>query len=273
MKLIRAYANLIYLMSIMCIICPNLAAAATWSPTTIIVQMTSGDNEEAPITITNNDDINPIDLSINVSGLGQSQDSIFYEVPYTESNTSISAQNYISLSDNALHILPRQTRKLYVEIQIPAEDRFASRYAMIELKQTLKEINRSQESLNSNASIINLLGIGIPVIIVNPNSQLIKTGEISSFKIDFPKVYLAFRNTGNTYYKAIPQVIVRDNKNKQFDNLTTRLINSIMPNSELLFEMNSKLEDQIPPGNYTFEAIVKQEDGSLLDRKEISLNL
>ena len=239
----------------------------------VTVNMSPGQSYIHTMTITNNAD-NPLDISVEARGFGQTTDGSNIELTADEDSSPYSARQYITNIDNpSFHLEPGGSAVVNSTIQVPSDITPGTRYAIIYI-----------HSLPIGAGQVGyIMAVDVPVIITVPGSTLQTIGEITDLTVPDPqsgqplKILTTFQNTGNYHYKVKDQVIIATEAGENISTSVTPLTgSSIVPTYSRLFSVTPILPDPaagLPAGNYTVESKILLNDSTVIATRKISFSI
>jgi hypothetical protein len=204
-------------------------------------------------------------VEINVFGFGQSLDGSIALLNANNDTSPYSARDYITLSDNKITLKPEWDDEIDVDAEIPEDMGDGSRYAVIQFRIPAE---------NETKGIVRDWGVLVPVLLTNSNSELIKTGKITSVSVGSSNVTVLFNNSGNTHYKPVIKTVVKDSRGQVVEEDSTTTSISIIPGFSRLYLIDLNSEEELKPGGYSLEVLAQLDDDTLLDsiKREFEIN-
>lgn len=200
-----------------------------------------------------------LNVEINVFGFGQKPDGSILLLEADEDSSPYSARGYITLSDDEITLKPGWDDEIDVEAKIPEDMGDGSKYAVIQFKIPYE---------NETTGEVRDWGVLVPVLLTNPNSNLIKGGEIADLSIEWPNATVLFNNNGNTHIKPIITTLIKDGNEEIVKEISTTTAISIIPGFSRQYKIDLDSEDELIPGDYSLEISVRLEDSNnLLDNE------
>jgi len=220
------------------------------------------------VTITHNFSVGtrdtdpPMDIQIDVSGMGQSLNGICQAVDYSKDTNPFSARQFITLDKSAFHLEPGDSQRVTASIHIPKDIGAGGRYAVI-----------SVYSNPAGEGPVNIISaIDIPIYLTLKKAELIHTGEVTEINVSKPTdgqsmhISTTLQNTGNHHFKAKGELIISDAGGQIVD------IVHLAPTTSAVIPTMSKSIDaifiprnQLPSGTYSVKAMLMLEDGTAID--------
>ena len=229
------------------------------SPLILSVSIAPGESETHTITVSN-DSATPMDIVVEVKGLGQSPDGSFQVLAPDEDKSPYSARNFISISPPEFHLEPGSFQEVEVIIDVPEDVGSGGRYAMIYTR-----------TKPDGEGVGIATAIATCVVIRVEGTELTKTGSITDVIIPEVsgqplEIVAVFENTGNFHYKAQADAILRDHAGNELGSASTPLTqSSIVPGYVREFRFSLTPAGELLPGTY-LDLRVYLEDGTMLDR-------
>lgn len=210
----------------------------------------------------------PMDLMVEVLGLGESLQLSSVGVPADKDTTPHSARTFITISPQTFHLEPGTSQEVRATIAVPKDVGDGGRYAMINIR----------NAPIGNGSTVIVTAISVPVIITVGGTSKTVTGMITNVTVAdvIPgqpiTITTTLKNTGNYHYKVKNNVTVSDAAGKIVaaggTDLTSR---SIVPTFLGAFEVN--LATPLSIGKYTITSVLTREDGSVIDTKTVPFEI
>jgi len=220
------------------------------------------------MTVSTNPDDPPMDLTVDVLGLGQSLQQSSIGLSPEKDTSPYSARTFITVSPKTFHLEPGATQEVKATISIPQDVGDGGRYAMITIR----------NAPVGNGSTVIVTAISVPVIVAIGGATKTMTGTITDVKVAdvIPgqpiRITTALKNTGNYPYKVKNNVTVTDSAGKIVAvgglALTSR---STLPTFTQNYDVNLATPLQI--GTYTVTSIISREDGTVVDTKIAPLEI
>ena len=246
------------------ILCPLPATAIKVGGSIYTGSIAPGSTAVHTMTISTNPDDPPMDLAVDVLGLGQSlQQSNTGLLP--EKDTSpYSARTFITVSPQTFHLEPGVSQEVKATIAVPQDAGVGGRYAMITI----------HNAPTGSGSTLIVTAISVPVVISLTGSGATKTGTITKLSVAdlIPgqpiKIITELKNTGNSHYKVKTDVSITDSAGKVVATGGTDVSSrSIVPPFTGAYEVN--IATPLPVGTYTITSTTSRDDGTILDTKTI----
>jgi hypothetical protein len=246
------------------ILCPLPAAAIKVGGSIYTGSIAPGSSAVHTMTISTNPGDLPVDLTLDVLGLGQSLQQSNTGLPPEKDTSPYSARTYITVSPQTFHLEPGASQEVKATIAVPQSAGDGGRYAMITI----------HNAPTGSGSTLIVTAISVPVVITLAGTSATKTGTITNVKVAdiIPgqpiKVITELKNTGNTHYKVKTNVSIADSSGKIVatggSDVSSR---SIVPPFIGVFDTN--IVTPLPVGSYTISSTASGEDGTILDTKTI----
>jgi hypothetical protein len=210
----------------------------------------------------------PNDISVKLSGFGQSLAGIGYPLEPENNTSPYSATSFLEVNLTEFHLEPGSSQKVIMAGRIPDDVGAGGRYALIDVR----------GSPPGGPGIGISVGIAVPVLLTIKDTELIHTGEIvevNETKTDLGvDVSVIFKNTGNHHFKAKANAILEDSTGKVVAEAVTHpSLNSIIPPNSKEFEMHLEPEAELEPGTYNMKVAVTLNDGTVLADEEKSIEV
>jgi hypothetical protein len=221
------------------------------------------------ITVSNDENISIQNMTAEVYGFERSLDGVNVEIPLENDTGSFTARPFLSVEPKILDLGPGERKTLLLTGTVPEDVGPGGKYALVIIKTAPK--------VNSGISIST--AIQVVVLLTIKDSKLIRTGNISGLtasKADNESVAVAitFENTGNIHYKPFVEATLKSENSDILANEEPKEIDgTILPMNLRLCKVNLVSKTSLPPGTYTVEAKVTNEDGTVLDSKETAFTV
>jgi hypothetical protein len=263
----RSKYNIMLIMIGLFILFGDSAICLQISPAKIDRSVLAGENIEQEIILTNTDPI-ALDFEIGIFGMGQSLDSGLFEIKADEEIYPFSATEYLKIYPTTIHLEPAQEKRVYLEIAVPPDMPDGSKYALIGIHQVA----------DSSKEMQTLVYMGIPVILYKNTPNFIKIGQITNLELSWPNVSITFKNIGNTGFKIQCEALLKSDKGDTIESINyssedIKLKNSIIPLSEIQFEISLESKDRLEAGDYIASIFIKLDDGTIIDSKDVLLSI
>jgi methionine-rich copper-binding protein CopC len=220
------------------------------------------------MTISTQPDDSPMDLSVDVLGLGQSGQQSNTGLSAEMDKSPYSARTFITVSPQTFHLDAGGSQEVKATIAVPQNVGDGGRYAILTI--------RNAPVGNGSTAIVT--AISVPVVVTIADSALTLKGTITDVTVAdvIPgqpiRITSALKNTGNFHYKVKNNVSVTDSAGKVVaeggSGLSSR---SIVPTFMQNYEVN--VDTPLPPGTYTASSKVSLDDGTVLDTKPTSFEV
>ena len=250
---------------------PIAAASSTYAASGLGVTgslldviMPSGTTYVHSMTVTDGFDY-ALDMQVEARGLGQGLDGSYIPLTSGEDHSPYSALGYIAHIDiPSFHLEPGDSQVVNATLNAPSDAAPGTRYACIYIF--------SQATGGGQVGIA--VAAIVPIVVNVPGSEQTQTGQITALNVSQLKsgqpieISTTFANSGNYYYKAENQVVIRNEAGEVVaDNSTDLTSSSIIPTFSRLFAVDLVPTDPakgMPAGQYSVESRVMLEDGTLL---------
>jgi hypothetical protein len=246
------------------ILCPLPAGAIKVGGSIYTGNIAPGSSAVHIMNISTNPGDSPMDLAVDVLGLGQSlQQSNTGLLP--EKDTSpYSARTFITVSPQTFHLEPGASQEVKATITVPQNAGAGGRYAIITI----------HNAPSGTGSTVVVTAISVPVVITLTGTDATKTGTITNVKVAdlIPgqpiKIITELKNTGNSHYKVKTNVSFTDSAGKVVatggSDVSSR---SIVPPFIGTYDVN--IATPLPVGTYAITSTAIRDDGTVLDTKTI----
>jgi hypothetical protein len=214
------------------------------------------------MTIGTREDDPPMDIAVDVMGLGQSLEGACQALEAAEDTSTYSARSFITLDKSSFHLEPGDSQEVVATINIPGDVGAGGRYAVIYI--------HTQPTGEGQVGIIS--AINVPVYLTIKDSQLIHTGKI----IELPtkeavsgepvEILTMFQNTGNHDFKVKGEVTINGTQGQILETITVPVTtSSVVPGITRQLKAIFIPQGELPLGSYSVESKVMLEDGTVLD--------
>lgn len=246
------------------------------SPPVLRARVAPGESETYSIMVSN-DGATPMDIVVEVKGLGQCPAGGFQALTPDEDQSAYSARRFISISPSEFHLEPGRSQEIEVIIDLPDGVGSGGRYAIV--------YTRTKPPAHDGGVGI-AMAIASHVVLTVTGTELTKAGSITDVIIpEVPsgrplEIVAVFENTGNFHYKAQADAILRDHAGNELGFASTPLTqSSIVPGFVREFRFSLTPHEgrsfltpagELLSGTY-LDLRVYLEDGTVLDRWTESL--
>jgi hypothetical protein len=202
----------------------------------------------------------PMDLRVDVFGFGMSPAGVIFEVNPENDTGPLTARPFLHISPTNFHLDPGESRKITLTGRIPDSISDGCRYALIGISSS--PIGKESFAL--------IFALNIPILLCTNATGIIKSGKITDLKLNksgdqAADIKFVLRNTGNAHFKAIIDILLKDELGIIRGNASIPLSTSILPQNYRNIELSLQLKEPLIPGNYTIECRAFLKDGTLLD--------
>jgi hypothetical protein len=206
----------------------------------------------------------PLNVTAEVFGFAMNSRGSNIQLRPEEDNGSYSAREFLTVTPEKFQLEPGVPQKVLVKAMFPEDIGSGGRYALVVLTSVSPDTGKKVKIESA---------IQVPVLLVIAGSEMIQTGEITDLAAKKSDkgvtVDLMFKNTGNYHYKPTANFEL---KTEDGEILATadplESLNSILPTGSWLAKMELVPESELEKGNYTIEASVTKEDGTILAEKK-----
>jgi P pilus assembly chaperone PapD len=220
------------------------------------------------MTISTNPGDAPMDLTVDVLGLGQSLQQSNTGLSPEKDTSPYSARTFITVSPQTFHLDPGKSQEVKATITVPQNAGDGGRYAIISI----------HNAPTGTGSTLIVTGISVPVVITLTGTATNMKGAITDVAVAdvIPgqpiKITTSLKNTGNYHFKVKNNVSITDSTGKIIveggSGISSR---SIVPPFTGEYEVN--LAAPLPMGTYTITSVVSLADGTILDSKTKPLEI
>ncbi len=239
------------------------------SPPVLRESIAPGESKSSIITVISEAGRPPMNIVVQVKGLGQSPDGRFKPLSPDEDQSPYSARTFISsISPSEFRLETASSQEIEVVIDVPGDVGSGSRYAFI---------HASGRPTAGPGGIVAV--IPIPVIVTISGTELSKTGRISDVtisdftigeRVDVLDITVTLENTGNHHYKARAKAVLKDGEGNKVTASTPLTETSILPGFSRQFDFSMTPRMDLPSGSHIdFE--IELEDGTVLYSQRKSL--
>lgn len=212
----------------------------------------------------------PMELQVDVLGFKRDLRGQNVELSPEEDTGPYTARPFLNASPRNFSISPGGSQTVLLEGDIPVDIGDGGRYALVFI--------HSNPGGSGNIGIA--VGVEVPVRLTIAGTKLIKTGEITSLKLNEPisrerqNSSLIFNNTGNYHYQAFAEAILKDKNGNVLSNASTPLtFSSIIPTTSRQFDLSLSPTKGLQSGSYILNSTVRLEDGTALASKEVEFRI
>jgi hypothetical protein len=219
------------------------------------------------MTISSNPGDPPMDLTVDVLGLGQSLQQANTGLSPEKDTSPYSARTFITVEPKTFHLEPGASQEVKATITVPQDVGKGGRYAILTI----------HNAPTGTGSTLIVTAISVPIVITLAGTAATMTGEVTNVAVAdvIPgqpiKVTTSLKNTGNFHYKVTNNVSVTDSAGKivaQGGSVSSR---SIVPPFTVNYDVD--LATPLPAGTYTITSTARLDDGTVLDTKTIPFEM
>lgn len=202
----------------------------------------------------------PLNMTAEIFGFAMNPSGSNIELSPEEDNGSYSAREFLAVTPEEFQLMAGVPQKVLITASIPEDAGSGGRYALVVLT--------SEAALTDNIVKVNQ-AIQVPVLLTIRGSDIVETGEIADLTASKSEegvmVDLMFKNVGNIHYKPTANCVLKTQDGEILAKTDPQQSpNSVLPMGSVLFSMALVPESELPPGTYTIEASVTNDDGTIL---------
>jgi len=204
----------------------------------------------------------PMDVSLEVGGLGTTLDGRPRLIPGGEDTSPYSARQFITLDKTALTLDPNKPQTVIAIIKIPQNVGVGGRYAMIHIYTAPTE-----------GTVSLVTAVDVPVVLTIKGTEQINTGNITS--VNFKEsagsgqpaiISVTLKNTGNIHFdNAISSITLIDSSGTSVFDGSSKASQAVAPLNSI--HLDTMIEKELIPGTYTVTASAVLSNGKILDTK------
>jgi P pilus assembly chaperone PapD len=243
-------------------LCPLPAAGLKVVGSIYSGSLAPGSSAVHTITVSTKSDDSPMDLMVNVQGLGQTQQQSSIGLSPEKDTSPYSARTFITVSPTTFHLNPGESQVVKATITVPQNVGEGGRYALITI----------QNAPIGNGTTAIVTAVSVPVIITIPGTTINKKGTISNVNVadivpgQPVRITTSLKNTGNYHIVTKNTVTITDSAGKVVaEGVSESSTRSIVPTSTVNYDLN--IDKPLPAGTYTVTSKVSLDDGTVLDTK------
>lgn len=234
------------------------------------ISVHQGESFSRTTTIHIDPDDPPMNFSVEVYGITQGLDGYAQINNIVEDNYAYTAKPFINVSPSHFHLEPGSSQDIIISGTVPSNIKGPGRYAMVFTK----------SDPIGDGSIGICLATMIPVVVTVLDQNVTCSGEIKDLFIKRPittkyeNVSFIFANTGNYHYKVKVESILRDKNGTILANTSEPLsIFDVKPLFSVRLETSLVPQAELKPGDYSVDAKVIAEDGTVLASREVKFHI
>jgi hypothetical protein len=243
-------------------LCIASVSAISVSGSKYIGSILPGGTDTHIMTVSIGSSEDPTDVNVEVFGFGQSMGQTYTPLDPANDVSAYSAQSFITLDNDSVHLEPGTGRVVNAKISIPENAGPGGRYALI----YIHALPGKGKSFTT--------AVLIPVMITISGTTPTETGSITDLSVGNVTlgqpitVTTTLKNTGNYhYYHTVNTVAVRDVNGNLIGNYSTQpSVYAIIPENTVRYLATPELQN-LPVGTYTADSQVLLESGTVLDEK------
>jgi hypothetical protein len=250
------------------ILCPLPVTAIKVGGSIYTGSIAPGSTAVHTMTISTNPGDSPMDLAVDVLGLGQSLQHSNSGLSPEKDTSPYSARTFITVNPKTFHLDPGASQVVTATIAVPQNVGEGGRYAIITI----------HNAPTGTGSTLIVTAISVPMVITLTGTAKTMKGTITNVAVAdvIPgqpiKITTSLKNTGNYHYKVKNNVSVTDSAGKIVaEGGLTPSSSSIVPPFTGEYEVN--LATPLPMGTYTITSAVSLADGTVLDTKTIPFEI
>jgi hypothetical protein len=250
------------------ILCSFPVSAIKVTGTKYTGSIAPGSSAVHTMTVGTNPDDPPMDLMVDVLGIGQTTQQGIFGLSSEKDLSPYSARTFITVSPRTFHLEPGTSQEVKATITVPQNVGEGGRYAMLTI--------RNAPIGNGTTAIVT--SISVPVLVTISGTGITRKGSITDVTVAdiIPgqpiKITTALKNTGNYHYKVKTDISVTDSAGKAVATGGTNVsTTSIIPPFAQNYDTN--LVTPLSPGTYTITATATSDDGTVLDTKMVSFEM
>jgi hypothetical protein len=202
-----------------------------------------------------------IDMSVQVTGVGQSLQGDYELLDAARDTGQFSARTFVSVDNSSLHLEPGSSQSVTATVQVPQDVGSGGRYAIINIA--------TKPAPGTGVGIIT--AANVPVFLTIKGSQVIETGKITGLSTATItagqpiSILTNFQNTGNHHFKVQGQVIVKNDRGQALATITMPVTaSSILPGMTRQLLAIFTPSGPLLAGTYTIDARVALPDNTPL---------
>jgi hypothetical protein len=206
----------------------------------------------------------PMDLIVDVLGLGQTSEQGNTGLSPEKDTSPYSARTFITVSPKTFHLDPGASQVVTATIAVPQNAGDGGRYAMLKIR----------NAPTGTGSTLIVTAISVPVVVTISGSDLTKKGMITDVTVAdvVPgqpiRITTLLENTGNIHYVVKNNVSVFDSSGKLIaEGGIPPSAQSIVPPFTQKYVVN--LVTPLSLGSYTATSTASLADGTVLDTKTV----
>lgn len=220
------------------------------------------------ITVSSSEDDMPLNMTAEVYGFAMNQGGANIELSPEEDIGSNSARPFLSVEPRSFTLDPGERERLLLTGTVPEDVGSGGRYALVTITTAPEEAG----------SVMVSTAIQVLVLLTIKDSELFRSGKITDLAVsmndDNVSVDLVFENTGNVHYKPLVGAALKGDDGEILAYLEpTQIKSSILPTNSRLCRVELVSDGDLLPGNYTLEATVTLEDGTVLDARKTTFQV
>ncbi|MFA4859930.1 hypothetical protein [Methanoregula sp.] len=209
----------------------------------------------------------PVDLLVDVVGIGQTEDLKLIPVDPIKDTYTYSARKFTSADGNTIHVDKGTKKQILLTFKLPQDVGNGGRYAMV--------VIHTLPGKNVTASDTNI-PVFLTILGSNPNVE----GSITSLAAEnvtlgqLVTILTGYKNTGNIHQSNVVNVVNISGSNGNFliSKSTEPLKETILPEKTYEFSITPDIS-KLPAGTYTVLSKVYAENGKYLDKKTTTFTI
>ena len=217
-----------------------------------------GDSYKQGVVVTAGDQ--EADVFIEVLGYRQDAENGVVPIAPSEDAGPLSARAFMSPENTSIHLDPRETREVQLQVSVPQDVGDGGRYALL----------RFSTRAGAEGAVGVVSAIVLPFRFTIHGSQLVHSGRIASVDIPTPesgkplRALINYENTGNHHYDISGQILIKSLEGGLvFASPVTAA--SPIPGSTSQISADLRPDTILQPGTYSAGVNLMLGDGTFLD--------
>jgi hypothetical protein len=244
-------------------------------PALIQANVAPGESETVTLTVKADESMK---IDVSPKGLGQNTDGGFQILAEDQDASAYSGRPFVKATPTSFTLDPGETREVRVTINVPKEAGEGGRYAILEVK-------GRPGGMDDDVNVGIGATIGASVVVTLEGTTQTRTGDITAVNVAPVEagspinVQTSLQNTGNYHYGATPirmyaAATLKDPAGNSVVTTVTPLTEtSLVPTYARDFAIDLAATGELAAGRYAVEVQFGLEDGTILDKSTVDVNI
>jgi hypothetical protein len=243
------------------------ASGITVSGIALVTDVSPGEQIIFNMTADAGDVSEPVDVEAHVIAFTHDLECNRVRIPDNETSP-YTARDFLKVTPERATIEPGEKVVFTLEGIVPEDVGDGGRYALV----GISTVPSGDETVGFSS------GVDVPVFLTIAGSEIIETGEIIGLNLSEGDdgglvAEILFEHTGNHHYKASVEIVLKDHEGNIVEEVAYPSRCSLLPSTKRGCAIQIGSEADLVPGTYTVEVSVIEQDGTMLDTKEATIEV